>query len=103
MTALTLIVDHCFGGLVLVGMLYAAPGVDRTLQLNVPRQRRGLCGPSITQRALHPEGHRKTGCSSPAGNIAAWDNASVTDTERDIVSVRINRARALGDRLDAAH
>ena len=98
MTALTvLLLTIASVGLVLVAMLYARlRAVDQPSSLNATAPKtRGYAISSITQLALHPEwSSEKTGCSLPAGNIAARDNASVTDTERDMVSVRINQALA---------
>jgi type IV secretion system protein TrbE len=98
MTALTvLLLTIALVGLALVGMLYVRlQEVDRTLQLKRHRAKdEGLCDLLNYAASVAPGvviGKNRV-------LIAGWeysgeDNASVTDTERDVVSVRVNQALA---------
>src|SRR6202043_2417976 len=82
-------------GLVLVGMLYARlRAVDRTLQLKRHRStEEGLCD-LLNYAALVGDGVviGKNGALIAGWEYTGDDNASVTDTQRDVVSVRVNQA-----------
>jgi type IV secretion system protein TrbE len=84
-------------GLVLVGLLYARlRAVDRTLQLKRHRStEEGLCD-LLNYAAVVGDGVviGKNGALIAGWEYTGDDNASVTDTQRDVVSVRVNQALA---------
>src|SRR5260370_32725196 len=95
MTGLLLVI--AVAGLILVGMLLARLGaVDQTLQLK--RHRSGEAGVCdlLNYAAVVADGVviGKNGALIAGWEYSGDDHASVTDIERDMVSVRINQALA---------
>src|ERR1700756_4147988 len=95
MTGLLLMI--AVAGLILVGMLYwRLREVDQTLQLK--RHRSGEAGVCdlLNYAAVVADGVviGKNGALIAGWEYSGDDNASVTDIERDMVSVRINQALA---------
>ena len=95
MTALLLTISLV--GLVLVGLLYARlREVDRTLQLKRHRAKDEALCDLLNYAAVVGDGVviGKNGALIAGWEYTGEDNASVTDPQRDVVSVRLNQALA---------
>ena len=94
---ITLLFAISFAGLVLIGMLYwRLREVDQTLQLKRHRSTEpGVCD-LLNYAAVVANGVviGKNGALMAGWEYTGDDNASATDTQRDVVSARINQAFA---------
>ena len=94
---ITLLFAISFAGLVLIGMLYwRLREVDQTLQLKRHRSTEpGVCD-LLNYAAVVADGVviGKNGALMAGWEYTGDDNASATDTQRDVVSARINQAFA---------